>query len=73
MELIFLYKKKIFRAEVNNLNYIAILNERISSVENKNKELEKQIKEWMSIKEKYKKLKQKEIEKEINFLKIVIL
>ena len=73
MELIFLYKKQIFRAEVNNLNYIAILNERISSVENKNKELEKQIKKLMSIKEKYKKLKQKEIEKEINFLKIVIL
>ena len=54
---------------MNNLNYIAILNERISSVENKNKELEKQIKELMSIKEEYKKLKQKEIEKENRYFK----
>ena len=63
-------KEKDLRSEVNNLiNYIATLNEKISSVENKNKELEKQIKELMSIKEEYKKLKQKEIEKENRYFK----
>jgi len=63
-------KEKDLRSEVNNLiNYIATLNERISSVENKNKELEKQIKELMSIKEEYKKFKQKEIEKENRYFK----
>ena len=63
-------KEKDLRSEVNNLiNYIATLNDRITSVENKNKELEKQIKELMSIKEEYKKLKQKEIEKENRYFK----
>ena len=63
-------KEKNMRSELNSLiSFVASLNDRIVSVENKNKELEKQVKELISIKEEYNKLKKKEIEKENRLFK----
>ena len=63
-------KEKNIRMEVDGLtNYMSSLNERVTSLENKNKELEKQVKELMSIKDEYEKLKQLEIKNKNRYFK----
>ena len=63
-------KEKNLRMEVNGLvEYMSSLNNRVTALENKNKELEKQIKELMSIKDEYEKLKKQEIQKENRYFK----
>ena len=63
-------KEKNLRMEVNGLvEYMSSLNNRVITLENKNKELEKQVKELMSIKEEYEKLKKQEIQKENRYFK----
>ena len=63
-------KEKNLRMEVNGLvEYMSSLNNRVTTLENKNKELEKQVKEMMSIKDEYEKLKKQEIQKENRYFK----
>ena len=63
-------KEKNLRMEVNGLvEYMSSLNNRVTTLENKNKELEKQVKELMSIKDEYEKLKKLEIQKENRYFK----
>ena len=63
-------KEKNIRMEVDGLtNYMSSLNERVTSLENKNRELEKQVKELMSIKDEYEKLKQLEIKNKNRYFK----